>query len=274
MKILFSPLLILALFTLGGCSDSTQQIDAQQADAEQAKGKPELLIYCGITMANPMKAIAEVIEREQNVKILINQGGSLDLYKSLAASRKGDLYLPGSASYREDNLADGLLGDFVHLGYNQAALLVKRGNPHRVQPLLTQLERSDLIVGVCNPDSGSIGRETKKILEAYGNYDKVLNNSSYMKTDSRNLNRALREGEIDLTLNWRATAFFPENREALQAVDLDPSLAKPKKLLLNLLSFSEHPQVARRFMEYAASAEGQAIFRRYGFLDRDGRVDP
>ncbi len=266
----FLSLATAALLTLmlAGCGDDTPST----AGAE-AKPQKELLIYCGITMANPMKEIAKVIEKEQNVKIIINQGGSQDLYKSLAASRKGDLYLPGSASYRERNLAEGLLGDFVHVGFNQASLVVKRGNPMKVEPALEQLQRKDLIVGICNPDSGSIGRETKKILEGHGNYQQVLNNSSYMKTDSRNLNRSIKSGEIDLTLNWRASAFFPENREQLQVIDLDPKLAKPKKLLINLLTFSQHPDVARRFMEYASGPEGQAIFRRFGFLDRDGKVD-
>jgi molybdate transport system substrate-binding protein len=44
-------------------------------------------------------------------------------------------------------------------------------------------------------------------------------------------------------------------------------LAKPQPLLLNLLTFSTQPDLARRFMHYAASAEGQAIFRKHGFLD-------
>ena len=50
-------------------------------------------------------------------------------------------------------------------------------------------------------------------------------------------------------------------------LDLDPALAKPQPLLLNLLTFSTQPDLARRFMHYAASAEGQAIFRKHGFLD-------
>ena len=53
----------------------------------------------------------------------------------------------------------------------------------------------------------------------------------------------------------------------MEVLDLPTELAKPKKLLLNLLQFSAHPDIARRFMEYAASTEGQAIFRRHGFID-------
>lgn len=228
--------------------------------------RPELLVYCDITMAHPIQDIASIVGKEKGVRITITQGGSEDLYKSLAASRKGDLYLPGSASYRERHLDDGLLKDFVHVGYNQAAIMVGKGNPRGISNDPTELTRQDLGVVIASAKTGSIGRESKRILSEKGIYPQVLDNAVYLTTDSRNLNRALRRGDADVIINWRATAFFDENRDAMEVLDLEPSLAKPKKLLLNRLSFSSHPEIARYFMEYAASEKGQAIFRRYGFI--------
>ncbi len=254
---------VLLALNLGACGDSVDQSAAQR----------ELLLYCGITMAHPMTEIARLVEQEQGVKITITQGGSEDLYQSLKSSRQGDLYLPGSASYRKRHLEDGLLGDYVHIGYNQAALMVTKGNPKQVQPDVKSLLRDDLAVVICNPESGSIGRETKRILDQAGIYSSVLEKSVYLTTDSRNLNAALKNGDADLILNWRATAYFKQNKEHMDVLDLDPAQAKPKKLLLNILSFSRYPEVARYFMELAASERGQAIFRRYGFLDKDMQVD-
>lgn len=250
--------LIAALF-LAGCG--------QQSPTATAESKPELLIYCGITMAHPITAIAKIIEQEKNVTIKVNQGGSEDLYTSLKESRKGDLYLPGSASYWKQYKDEGLLGDYVHVGYNQAALLVRKGNPKGLKADLNNLTRKDLAVVATNPDTGSIGREAKRILEKFGNYQAVMDNAVFLTTDSRNLTKALEDGEADLTLNWRATAFFPENSGKFDVLDLDPAIAEPKKLLLIELKFSKHPEIAKRFMEFAASPEGQAIFRQYGFID-------
>lgn len=238
-----------------------------------ADAPKELLIYCGITMVNPIKAIADVFEKERNVKITINQGGSEDLYKSLRDSKQGDLYLPGSASYYKEYQPDGLLGEYVHLGFNQAALIVPKGNPKGIDGRLENLERTDIAVGIGEANMGSIGRETKKILERKGNYQKVQDNAALVATDSRNLNRAIKMSEVDLILNWRATAFFKENREQLQAIDLDPKDAVPKKLLLILLNSSNNPDLARKFMEFAASDKGQAIFRENGFLDNSYKAD-
>lgn len=247
--------------SLTGC-DSTTPIE-----------KPELLIYCGITMAHPISEIAALVEKEKNVKITISQGGSEDLYRSLSASRKGDLYLPGSASYRERHLKEGLLGDFVHVGYNQAALIVKKGNPRGLNNDLKNLISKDIAVVIGYAETGSIGRETKRILENTGIYKDVLKNVVYLTTDSRNLNRAVREGDADVIINWRATAFFKENEPHMEVIDLSPSQAKPKKLLLNQLAFSKYPVIGRYFMDVAASEKGQAIFRKYGFLDNSAQIN-
>ena len=38
-------------------------------------------------------------------------------------------------------------------------------------------------------------------------------------------------------------------------------------LVMGLLSYSQHPELARKIMQLASSAVGQNIFRKYGFLD-------
>jgi molybdate transport system substrate-binding protein len=242
--------------------------------AKTVQAQPaEMLIYCGITMAPPMGEIARNFEKQHKVHITISQGGSEDLYQSLKGSRKGDLFLAGSASYREKNLKEGLLGEAVHVGYNQSALMVAKGNPKKITGDLDNLTRKDLAVVICSPDSGSIGRETKLVLEKRGIYQQVKDNAAYLTTDSRNLNQALKKGDADLIINWRATAFFPDNSGYMDMVEIDPVYAVPKKLLLNQLTFSPNPELSKKFMEYAASAEGQAIFRKWGFIDNSVMFD-
>lgn len=252
--------LFAALFLVAACDD-----------APAPEAKKEVLAYIGITMAKPMAEIAGIIEKRHGVKVIITQGGSEDLYQSLKAAKKGDLYMPGSASYRKRHLEEGLLEDYVSVGFNQAALMVAKGNPKGVGADLAEMLRDDLAIVICNPDSGSIGRETKKILSKAGLFDAAFARSEYLTTDSRNLNKALRTGDADLILNWRATAFFEENRPEMDVIDLPPEMAKPKELQLNLLTFSKHPDIAKTIMDFTASPEGQAIFRRYGFLDATGK---
>ncbi|CAA7611684.1 substrate-binding domain-containing protein [Magnetospirillum sp. UT-4] len=238
-----------------------------------ARAADELLIFCGITMVKPIKEIAGLVEARHGTRFTISQGGSEDLYSALKLAHQGDIYFPGAASYRQQFLGDGLLGEAVPVGYNVAALMVAKGNPKRIKADIGELLRPDLAVVVCNPETGSIGAETKRILDRAGTLDKVMARSVFLATDSRNLIQAMKNQQADLILNWRATAFFPENREIVDVIDLDPAISQPSKLELNLLTFSKNPDGARRFMALAASPEGQAIFRRHGFLDAAMRGD-
>jgi len=233
---------------------------------------PTLLIYCGITMVRPMTELARSFERNENVRILISQGGSEDLYQSARKSRQGDLYLPGEPSYRDRHLSEGLLGDYKVIGYNQMALFVQKGNPKKVRPDIRQVLRKDLALLMGNADSGSIGREAMDILRQAGIYDQAVAHAAMLLPDSRSLSLTMKRGEGDVALSWRATAFFEDNAPYLEVVDLDTKVAKPQALLLNLLTFSKHPEIARRFIDYVASPAGQAVFRKYGFLDNKTKL--
>ena len=227
----------------------------------------EMLLYCGITMVKPMTEIAQLFEKREGVKILISQGGSEDLYQSAKKSGIGDWYLPGEPSYRDKHQKEGLLGEYVNVGYNQLAMAVQKGNPKQIKPDPKEMLRKDLTVILGNAESGSVGQESKSVLDSLGIYPKVVKAAAFLSPDSRSLMIAMRKGEADLTLTWRATTFFPDNAAKLDVLDIDPKVAKPQALLLILLKSSKQPELARSFMKLVAGEEGQTIFRKNGFLD-------
>jgi molybdate transport system substrate-binding protein len=218
-------------------------------------------------MVRPITELAASFEQRENIKIRIAQGGSEDLYQSAKKSRLGDLYLPGEPSYRDKYLPEGLLGDYVVVGYNKLAIFVQKGNPKKIKPQLKELLRKDLVLMIGNAQSGSVGLETKQTLDRFNLYPEVVSKSAFLMPDSRSLALSLKRGEADVTLSWRATAFFPDNAAYMDVVDLDSKIAPPQGLLLNQLTFSRNPEMARKFSDYVVSPEGQATFRKFGFLD-------
>jgi len=240
----------------------------QKNDTELQKTKKNLLIYCGITMVHPMQEIAEIIEKQYDCTITILQGGSEDIYQSLKMSKKGDLYFPGSDLYRIKHFDEGMLSDYVYVGYNQMALLVAKGNPKNIKADLNCLINPMYAVSIGNAESSSVGRQAKKILTKAGIYDKVLLNAVKVSSDSRTMNNLLKDGSVDIIFNWQATAFFKENRGKMDVLRLDDSISPKKKLQINLTTCCNHEDIARAFMQYAGSEKGQQIFYAYGFLDQ------
>ncbi|MBD3840612.1 MAG: substrate-binding domain-containing protein [Campylobacterales bacterium] len=232
-----------------------------------AQEKPQILFYCGITMVKPMKEMAKIIEDKYNCEVVISQGGSKDLYDSLKLSKKGDLYLPGSDSYRKKYLKDGFLLDAVYIGYNKAAIFVQKGNPKNIKNLDSLLDENIATI-LCNPKSGSIGKMTETLLKTYKGQEFLDNAYDYaaqIGTDSRNLNKAIADKTADMAINWRATGFFPENKEYITVIEIDEAYAPKKNLVINLLSFSQNKEIAKAFMDFAASPEGAQIMKKYGF---------
>lgn len=231
--------------------------------------KKELIFYVGITMIKPIDLLAKEFEKEFNCKIKILQGGSQDLYNSIKSSQIGDLYLPGSLSYRTDNLKDGLLLDGQFVGFNKLSFIVKKGNPKNIKPSLEELINEELSVVLGNDQSGSVGLATKKLLEKFNLYEKAIMNATFLATDSRNLISAIKENKADLTLNWYATIFWDENKDFAEVISLDENLSNKSKLVINLLKTSKNPLLAKKFMDFASSQRSRDVFKDFGFLNEN-----
>ena len=254
---------LLALM-LSACDD---EIDQARASVDDDR---ILRIATETTLAHPIAILARLFEDETGTHVVVTTGTSRTLYESLKADRTGDLYLPGSLYYREDALADDLLGEARRIGFNVAALMVRKGNPDAIPSTLAALADPSKMVVIASPEGGSIGQETRRILSRRGLYEAVTANATVLETDSRGLTRALLDGSADVILNWRGAAFAPGVRERVDVIDLGLDVAVPKTLALNLLTVSRHPERAHQFMDLAASPRGQAILREFGFLDTSG----
>ena len=237
------------------------------AKAQASAGKKELLVYCGITMIKPMSEIAAIIEKKENCKIIITKGGSGNLLRAIKVNQVGDLYLPGSDSYIKTATNEGLIVESVNVGYNKAAIMVRKGNPKQITGDLENLANDKYAVVIGDPNSGSIGRETKKILDRRKIFEDVCRNALKLTTDSKDLVKAIKEGEADLVINWYATSTWPENRKYVDTLTIDEQYAVKKQLTLGILKYTKHPEIARKFLRFASSPEGQEIFNRYGLFE-------
>lgn len=234
-------------------------------EPEVAK-KEQMLIYCGITMIQPMKKLAEQFEKTHSVEVILNQGGSQDLYDSIKLSQMGDLYLPGSPNYRINNLRDGILLGQVLVGYNRVAVMVQKGNPKNLSPDIQNFINPELNSVLANPQTGSIGKASEKILQKSGIYEKAYAQAVYLTTDSRRLMQAMKNKEADITLNWYSAGVWGENKAYVDILLLPKTISEPKALEISLLKYSKNPDLAKKFMEYASSLEGRKVFKEYGFL--------
>jgi len=248
------------VFCISSCSSEDEQ------NVKAGNTKKEVLIYCGVTMIKPMSEIASILEQNNNYKFTITKGGSGNLLKSILHNKMGDLYLPGSDRYYSiiDEKHKGLVTKTKAVGHNKAVIMVQKGNPKQISGDLTNLANTKYAVVIGNPDSGSIGKEAKKILEKKGIYNDVVKNVMRLTTDSKDLVKLIRQKKADIVINWFAASIWDENPNYIDIIEIDPKYVKTKKLVLGLLKHSKHPDIANEFMDLAASETGKAIFKKHG----------
>jgi molybdate transport system substrate-binding protein len=243
-----------------GCSS-----EERDKTAQDAKPKKELLVFCGITMIDPVRELMERFELESGVKMTMSYGGSADLMQSIKLNGIGDIYFPGGENFIIEADKEGIVRERKQVGINQMGLIVKKGNPHGLTGDLDELFRPDIQVGVGHPDLGSVGKEAQRVLQAKGIYDQVVAAAAMMQPDSKGLTGALREGKVDVVLNWQAVVFIQDNSQYMEVLPIKGGLAIPHKLTMAVISHSREPELANRFLELCASERGRAVFQRYGF---------
>lgn len=251
---------LLWLFCLGliqGCADE---------DAPQGRGSgKKLLVFCGITMIDPVKELMDRFERETGVVMTMSYGGSADLMQSIMLNKAGDIYFPGAESFIVEADKAGILGERARVGTNQAALFVRKGNPLGLTGNLAELTRPGLQVAIGHPDLGSVGKEAKAILTAQGLYDQVVAASAMMEPDSKGLSAALREERVDVVLNWKAVLFIGNNAQYMDMLPIQNGFAPTHVLTMATVVHSQEPGLAKDFLALCASPEGRAVFERHGF---------
>jgi molybdate transport system substrate-binding protein len=250
---------ILFLFFLFSCNNETENDKVTNIE------KKEILIHCGATMVKPITEIAQIIENQENCIIKITAGGSGNLYKSIKANKIGDLYLAGSEKYIENGMKDKFISEKIFVGENKIAIMVQKGNPKNIQATVNCLSNENYRIVIGNADRGSIGKETKTILDELGIYNKVRNRAEYLTTDSRGLIDALKKDKADIVVDWYATSVWNENKDFVEVLDIENEFINTEKLYIGLIIYSQHPEIARKFMEFASSEKGKIIFKKYGF---------
>ncbi len=251
---------LLGVVLMGGCDN----------DSHPASGVApprELLLYCGTTMARAMRVIADQFENREHCVVKIISGGSGYLYRGITINKVGDLYLPGSKDYIDRCRQEHLLGKTAVIGSNRAVLLVAKGNPLHITADLHNFTNGLYRTLLADPESGSIGRESQRILQRYGLYEEAVRQALYLSVDSHDLAGEIAAGHADLSINWRGAVYVCEDSAALDVIPLSPQIAEAHPLVIAVLKCSADPELAERLLAYSASIEGRKVLQRYGLRD-------
>lgn len=232
-----------------------------------SRNRPELLVYCGMSTSVAFEEVSRAFEELFDCKVSINSDTCGHLMNSIKATQQGDLFLPSAEWDMYDFLEEGIVLEYVTVGYNQAVITVRKDNPLHLKGTIAELADEKYLVGLCDSSWSAIGQESLRILQNSGLYDAVMVNVNRIAPDSKTLGELIKNNEIDLALNWSAAVSCSAYSQYIDVLPIRDVSVKSHKILLGLLRFSKNPALAKKFLEFAISPKGKAIFHKHRLLN-------
>ncbi len=223
-----------------------------------------IVVFAGSASQPPLVEAAKEFEEKTGTPVILHLGGSGSMLSQIVLTGQGDLYIPGSPDYMDKAREFGLVADASILAYLVPAIVVAKGNPHKITGL-QDLTRSGLRVGMADPDGVCVGLYAVEILEANGLTEKVKPNVKGSVESCAKVAAMIPLNLVDVVLGWREFAFWnPETMDVVLLKEREiPRLAYiPAAPLLK----SNNRAGAKEFINFLQSGAGQAIFRKWGYL--------
>ncbi|MCK8519126.1 molybdate ABC transporter substrate-binding protein [Methanoculleus sp. 7T] len=243
-----------AAFTCG-CTGTT-------ADTPEVSdtAKPELLVYCGAGMREPMDEIATAFTNETGISINYIFGGSNTLLTQMNLTKMGDVYMPGATAYFDAARDMGLVGEESLVVYHVPVIAVPKGNPAGIASL-QDLAKPGVRVALGDNPGAAIGQLTDKVLAKNNLLEDVEKNVVTRTGTVNELLVYISMGQADAGIIWE-DLYVPEKMDLIYIPNTDNLV---KIVPIGVLTSSEHPTEAEQFTAFVVSDEGKAIFARHGF---------
>lgn len=228
-------------------------------------GARSLLVYCAAVVRTPVEEIARAYEQERGVTIQLQFGGSGTLLSNLQVSGVGDLFISADASYIDIARDKNLVAAAMPVVQVQPVLLVAKGNPKEIHGI-TDLQRADVRASLANPDAASIGKVTRSLLEASGQWEATkgaVEARGVFKPTVSDVANDVKLGAVDVGVVWNATARqYPD----LEPLPFPEAAETRETVMVAVLKSTSSPDTASDFLYYLTSeGKGMTLFTRHGF---------
>lgn len=236
-----------------------------------AVASQQVVVFAGSASQPPLEEAAQTFQDKTGIPIILHLGGSGAMLNQMQLTGQGDVYIPGSPDYMQKAVELGLVEEEpATVAYLVPALIVAKGNPLEINSL-EDLTRENLRIGLADPDGVCVGLYAIEILYANNLLQKIRANLKGMVESCAKAASMIPLNMVDVVLGWREFA-------AWQPHTMDTVLPHPEEI--PRLAFipgaaiksSKNRKGADAFLAFLTSQEGQAIFRKWGYLTTENEV--
>lgn len=228
------------------------------------ESQPALKVFCAAALKPAMQAIAADYEKDTGQRVEFEFGDSGTMLGSVSFRSDGDLFLPADDSFVRPAQEKGLVAETVPLCRMRAVVLTRPGNPHHLAKF-EDLLKTELKLGIANPDTAAIGKVVRDHLLKLGTWAALaarLAAQFSTVTDSAN---GVQIGSLDAAIVWDSLASNYPELAVVRLPELDGAIGR---VVLAILRSSRSPAEAAKFVRYISAGDrGMLFFRKFGFSE-------
>jgi molybdate transport system substrate-binding protein len=220
-----------------------------------------LRLYAGAGLRPAVDKLAQAFQEQTGIRVEPDYSGSGLLLARATQDEQADLFMPGDAWYvdRLQSLASNVV-ERASLARLVPVLIVAKGNPKGVHGV-ADLARADLRVGLGDPKACQVGGVSTQILQRASVAPGAVHAQLALTVNELGIWVKMRNA--DAAIVWDATA--AAIAADVERLTIPPDLRVDSEVVVARLAQSRQPGAARRFVQFARSEAGQAIFRAAGF---------
>ena len=249
----------LTIFVIAGCG-TTQNQNTSSTPAELIP--PELTVAAASDLARAFTEVGAAFEDKYDCSVVFSFGSTGLLAEQIANGAPFDVFAAANESFIDDLNSEGhVVSDTIQLyAMGRIGIVTMKDRDVEATTFEDLLSSEVRIVSIANPDHAPYGLAAKQALITAGYWDVLEPKLAY----GRNISDAL---EYVVTGNADAGIIALSLKDDTHDFTLlDDNLHEPLRQAAAVVSASEHQELARVFISFVLSEEGQEIMNRYGFI--------
>ncbi len=225
-----------------------------------------LRVFAAAGSKPALDEIGQKFEEMHGVAVEITYGGGGEVLNQMVVSGSGDVYVAPEQSFMETATTKNTVdtASIKSIAYMIPVIAVQKGNPKEIMSL-ADLASPGIRVGVTRGEMTLLGKYAPQIFSKAGLAEEIGNNivTEAIRPDS--LLTALVMGQVDAGIIWN---FYQiQTPDDIEVIFLQPEqLTGIGEMQIAVTTYCQNGGLAREFINFASSAEGKEIFKKYGYI--------
>ncbi|WP_229671917.1 molybdate ABC transporter substrate-binding protein [Lentibacillus kapialis] len=267
MTIVLSLLIVSILIT--GCNrDSSSSTDSNAENDQDPEKNAELMISSASSLTDALNEIKTSYEKEHDVDLTINFGGSGSLAQQIQQGAPADVFISANQDWM-DTLEDEQLifpKTRSDVTGNKMALIANKSSDLNYQSIRDMAAEDLDVVTIGDPESVPAGKYAKQTLKTLNMWDN-LKHQLVLAKNVRQVLTYVETGNADIGFVYQSDAMISDKIQVLAKAGKD--MHDPITYPAAVVKDTEQKMTAKEFINYIESDQAQTILKKYGFKKTD-----